>query len=91
MAHVLGVVYRCQSGWLIKQAGYTKNTAKAGAETLIQRFGSALNLNIHFHRLFLDGVLTERADCRLRFQWVREPVTATVARLNRIVATRIGR
>ena len=26
------------------------------AMTLIQRFGSALNLNIHFHMLFLDGV-----------------------------------
>jgi hypothetical protein len=25
------------------------------AITLIQRFGSALNLNIHFHMLFLDG------------------------------------
>jgi Putative transposase len=24
--------------------------------TLIQRFGSALNLSIHFHMLFLDGV-----------------------------------
>jgi len=24
--------------------------------TLIQRFGSALNLNIHCHMLFLDGV-----------------------------------
>ena len=24
--------------------------------TLVQRFGSALNLNIHFHMLFLDGV-----------------------------------
>jgi len=25
------------------------------ALTLVQRFGSALNLNIHFHMLFLDG------------------------------------
>jgi hypothetical protein len=24
--------------------------------TLIQHFGSALNLNIHFHMIFLDGV-----------------------------------
>ena len=30
--------------------------AKTGAVTLIQRFGSALNLNVHFHMLFLDGV-----------------------------------
>jgi Putative transposase len=26
-----------------------------GAVTLIQRFGSALNLNVHFHMLYLDG------------------------------------
>jgi len=28
---------------------------------LIQRFGSALNLNIHFHMLFLDGVYVDSA------------------------------
>ena len=28
----------------------------AGAVILIERFGSALHLNIHFHMLFLDGV-----------------------------------
>ena len=36
--------------------------AYTGAVTLVQRFGSALNLNIHFHMLFLDGVYVERAD-----------------------------
>jgi hypothetical protein len=29
------------------------------AITLIQRFGSALNLNLHFHMLFLDGVYVD--------------------------------
>jgi hypothetical protein len=28
----------------------------AGAVTLVQRFGSALNLSVHCHMLFLDGV-----------------------------------
>jgi hypothetical protein len=33
------------------------------ALTLVQRFGSALNLNVHFHTLFLDGpAATGRAD-----------------------------
>jgi hypothetical protein len=35
--------------------------AAAGAATLIQRFGCALNLNIHFHMLFLDGVYVDSA------------------------------
>jgi hypothetical protein len=30
--------------------------ADTGAVTLIQRFGSAANLNIHLHCLVLDGV-----------------------------------
>ncbi len=30
--------------------------AQTGAVTLIQRFGSAANLNIHLHCLMLDGV-----------------------------------
>jgi len=30
--------------------------AQSGAVTLIQRFGSAANLNIHLHCLVLDGV-----------------------------------
>ena len=29
-----------------------------GAVTFIQRFGLALNLNVHFHSLALDGVYT---------------------------------
>src|SRR2546422_4594328 len=30
--------------------------------TCIQRFGSALNLNVHFHMVFLEGVYLERTD-----------------------------
>jgi hypothetical protein len=38
------------------EAGHTKTTAHTGAVTLIQRFGSALDLNVHLHMLYLDGV-----------------------------------
>jgi len=44
-----------------------------GAVTLIQRFGSALNLNIHFHILFLDGVYVYRDNRPPRFQRVKAP------------------
>ena len=53
---VLQIVHRVISGFLIKQAGLKQNQAKTGAVTLIQRFGSAANLNIHLHCLVLDGV-----------------------------------
>jgi ribosomal protein S27E len=56
LGKALGVVTRAISSYLIKKSGFTHKRAKTGAVTLIQRFGSALNLNVHFHMLFLDGV-----------------------------------
>ena len=41
---------------LLGQAGLKAEEADSGAFTLIQRFGSAANLNIHLHCLVLDGV-----------------------------------
>lgn len=45
MSQVLGIVYRVISGALLKKAGFTRKNGMAGAVTLVQRFGSALNLN----------------------------------------------
>ncbi|MED5458553.1 MAG: transposase zinc-binding domain-containing protein, partial [Pseudomonadota bacterium] len=44
MGKVLGIVYRVISTQLIRSAGFTRERARTGAVTLIQRFGSALNL-----------------------------------------------
>ena len=43
MGKVLGIVYRALSTHQIKKAGFTRKTARTGAVTLIQRFGSALS------------------------------------------------
>ena len=56
LAPVLRIIHRVIAGFLLKQAGLKRTTADTGAVTLIQRFGSAANLNIHLHRLVLDGV-----------------------------------
>jgi len=53
---VLRIVHRVIAGWLADQTGVERTTAQCCAVTLIQRFGSALNLNVHFHMLWLDGV-----------------------------------
>jgi hypothetical protein len=45
MGRVLGIVYRVIAAYLVHKAGFTRKTARTGAVTLIQRFGSALNLN----------------------------------------------
>ena len=91
MGRVLGIVYRCIATHLIKKAGFSRKTAQAGAVTLIQRFGSALNLNVHFHMLFLDGVYVERPAGSLRFRWVKAPTSAELAGLTQTLARRIGR
>ena len=44
---VLQIVHRVIASFLIKQAGLKRAEAQSGAVTLIQRFGSAANLNIH--------------------------------------------
>ncbi len=53
---VLRIVHRVIAGFLLRQAGLKRTAADTGAVTLIQRFGSAANLNIHLHCLVLDGV-----------------------------------
>ncbi len=35
---------------------------RGGAVVVIQRFGGALNLNVHFHALVLDGVFAPADD-----------------------------
>ena len=47
MSKVLGIVNRVITMHLIKQAGFNSRTARTGSVTLIQRFGSTLNLNVH--------------------------------------------
>ena len=47
---------RSRRAHLARQVGFSAKRARTGAVTLIQRFRSALNLNLHFHMLFLDAV-----------------------------------
>lgn len=57
MADVLHITNLCISNYLRKKVGLQKAKSKTGAVTLIQRFGgSAGNLNVHFHQLYIDGV-----------------------------------
>jgi len=59
--------------------------------TLIQRFGSALNLNIHFHILFLDGVYVYRDNRPHRFQRVKAPDKSELEDLVQLISQRVGR
>jgi len=63
--------------------------AKGGAVTFVQRFGDALNLNVHFHALALDGVYSETEDGALLFHPAGPPSDDEVARVVERVARRI--
>ena len=91
MGRVLGIVYRVIATHLVKKAGHTHQVAKTGAVTLIQRFGSALNLNVHFHMLFLDGVYVEQSHGSARFRWVKAPTSPELTQLTHTIAHRVGR
>jgi hypothetical protein len=92
MGQVLGIIYRVIATHLTKKSGFTKKTAQTGAVTLIQRFGSALNLNIHFHMLFLDGVYIDAVNgLPPRFRWVKAPTSDELTQLAHSLARRIGR
>jgi hypothetical protein len=90
MGKVLGIVYRTIATHLTRKAGYT--SAQAGAVTLIQRFGSALNANIHFHMLFLDGVYIDNPQSsHARFRWVKAPSSEELTQLTHTIAHRVAR
>jgi len=90
MGKVLGIVYRAIATHLTRKAGYTKSTAHTGAVTLIQCFGGALNLNIHYHMLFLDGVYSADKS-RLRVHSVKAPTNSELTHLTHMIAHRVAR
>jgi len=91
MGRVLGIVHRVIATHLVRKSGYTHDRARTGAVTLIQRFGSALNRNIHFHMLFLGGVYVDQPNGAARFRWVKSPSSAEITRLTHTIAHRVGR
>jgi ribosomal protein S27E len=92
MTKVLGIVYRTIATHLTHKAGFTNPMVQTGAVTLIQRFGSALNLNIHFHMLFLDGVYTGGSNrLPVRFRRVKAPTRDELTRLTYTIAYRVAR
>ena len=61
--------------------------AHTGTVTFVQRFDSALRLNVHAHTLALDGVYVRDADSsELRFHALAEPSSQDVHELARRTA-----
>ncbi len=71
---ILSIFIQVISSYQKKQARlYGIKRAKPGVITFIQRFGSALNLNVHFHTLFADGVFYKADDGGYNFLSLPSP------------------
>lgn len=65
--------------------------AHPGAITFVQRFGSAMNLNVHFHTLFTDGVYLEDDSGSVKFQQLPVPSEAEIMQVTERVAKKVKR
>jgi hypothetical protein len=86
---VLQVVQRVVTRHLLGQAGLATDEGYGGAVTLVQRFGSAANLNVHLHCLVLDGVYRCGADGAPAFVEVGAPTDDELHALLQTVITRL--
>jgi len=73
--------------------GVPRDKVQPGSVTFMQRFGSALNLNLHFHCVFLEGVYCDRTEARLKPRFVKsEPPTDTdIAAVVQKISHRVSR
>lgn len=91
LSRCLAVVLRAIETDLLQRAGLTRAfRARTGAVTVVQRFGSALNLNVHLHMLILDGVYTLERGVP-RFHEVAAPPQESLERLASQIVRRIYR
>jgi hypothetical protein len=87
------VVMRTLSGFYRKRA-QRKNlpAGETGSLAVQQRFGSALNLNIHFHILCFDGVFSAPGEePSVDFHWTGTPSVADIQRLLKTCRQRLER
>src|SRR6266446_1282841 len=51
--------------------GVARQQVQPGSVTCIQRFGGAINLKVHFHGVFLEGVYLDRTEAGLKPRFVK--------------------
>src|SRR5262249_23991375 len=73
--------------------GRARANVQPGSVTFLQRFGSALHLNLHFHCVFLEGVYLDSTDQGRtpRFLTVEPPSDADVADVMQKISHRVIR
>jgi hypothetical protein len=90
------IIRRAISQYYVNEAvkrGMDRNKIQAGSVTCVQRFGGSINLNLHYHVLFLEGVYVDRSDKGLkpRFVKVEPPGDADIAAVVEKISHRVIR
>lgn len=91
LSKVMQIIHRAISTHTVNKAGFTNKQTKTAAVTLIQRFGSALNLNIHFHMLFLEGAISENPWGGTTFTRIKAPSHSDMVVLVHTISHRIAK
>jgi hypothetical protein len=91
VGRVLGVVLRALEDRLRACCPRAPVTARFGAVTFIQRFGSAMNAHLHFHICVIDGVFSQDARGELRFHPATGLSPADVTAVEGLVRRRVLR
>jgi hypothetical protein len=71
--------------------GEGARAGQTGGVVVCQEFGSALNVNLHFHGILFDGTFSESETGAVVFHATRPPTTAEVAELVSLARVRIDR
>jgi hypothetical protein len=95
-AKVHTITRRTIGQYYVNQAvhnGATRSTIQSGSVTFLQRFGGSLNLNLHYHFIFLEGVFVDRAAQGLkpRFLPAAPPTDADIATVLDKISQRVIR
>jgi len=89
---VVAVFVRAVLGWHRRHAHRRGvGNGRGGAVVIVQRFGSALNLNVHLHALVLDGVFARDADGAVQFHAAPTHPAPDLMPLLVTIATRVER
>ena len=91
LAKICNLANKEISKFIISKSKVDKNKALAGTILFLQRFGSSLNLNPHFHIIALDGVYEKKSTGRYKFYSISAPTDEDIGLLVKRIADRINK
>ena len=92
MSTVLGIVTRAVAGFYRKR-GIARGigSGETGAVTLVQRFGNSVNVNVHFHQLWVEGVFAKSSSGVPGHRWVPKPADQDISQVLETIQKRVLR